>query len=207
MNWIDEQNKRMEESRNLKKEAGLNEKLLNQMQGRWEGGKNSTGPITDWHRKKLSEAKIGKKRNKDSVERSINGLKQTWIEKMASIHSVESIKEAQMINGNHQANTCKYLKITFHTYKKLLNYYGLEQKKKSKVEKAEFAKTKQSTPVLVWKEGKNGKPIGKPTEYYSVSECCRTLGLPNKGRMLEKMSKGLPYHGYFFRKVNDNLEI
>jgi hypothetical protein len=79
----------------------------------------------------------------------------------------------------------------------------LEDKKKSKEEKSEFARTNQSDAVLVWKEGKSGKPIGKPTEYYSVTQCYRALNLPNKGRMLAKMAAGLPYHGYFYKKVKD----
>ena len=159
-----------------------------------------TQKATDKTKMILSKAHIGKKRTADSVGRSIKGLKQTWIEKMALIHSRDSIIEAQIRNDNHQANILDDLKITFNTYMKLLKHYGLEDKKKTNEEKTQWAKTNQSDAVLVWKEGKSGNPIGKPKTYYSVSECCRALSLPNKGRMLEKMSKGLPYHGYFFQK-------
>ena len=43
------------------------------------------------------------------------------------------------------------------------------------------------------------RPVGKPTEYYSVSECVRELEL-HKGNMIRNMNNGTPYRGMFFKK-------
>lgn len=156
---------------------------------------------SDETKEKWSKAKIGHKRNKDSVNRSINGLKQTWIEKMALVHSKDSIIKAQIVNDNHQINICKELNITINSYKKLLKYYNLEEKKKTQNEKNEWARINQSNAILVWMCSKvnPNKKIGKPKEYYSVSACCNAFEPKlHKANMLNNLKNGTPYRGMIF---------
>lgn len=151
-------------------------------------------------RRILSNAKLGHKRSEASVKKSIDGIKKTkWLQLLEK-YSLQSILDAQSNNDNHQSNTCKELGISFLAYKKLCKHYDIELKK-SNYEKTEFARTKQSKPILVWQCSKTEpfRPIGKPKEYYSVSECCRILEL-HKGNMLKHMKDGTPYRKMFFKK-------
>lgn len=179
----------------------LNE-LTHQKLSQSEAGKNNKGTKHSHETKrKFSNAKIGKKRNEDSVERSIIGTKQTkWLQLLEK-YPLKFILDAQLNNGNHQSNTCKELLISYHAYKKLCIHYNIEIKK-SNYEKTEYARTKQSNAILVWKSSKKEpyKPIGKPIEYYSVSECCRVLKL-HKPNMLRNMNNGTPYRNMFFKKL------
>ena len=148
--------------------------------------------------------KVGTKRDISSVKRSIKGTKETrWLQTLSK-SSYDDIIKAQTKYGNHQGNTMKELNISFHPYKKLCKYYGIELKK-SNYEKAEHARTQQSEGILVWKCSKTKpfKPIGKPKKYYSVRECCRSFQ-PNlhKANMLRNMNNGTPYREMFFQKVN-----
>jgi hypothetical protein len=149
---------------------------------------------------KFSKAKIGKKRDENSVKKSIIGSKETkWLQLLEK-YPLEQIQKVQEKNGNHQANTCSELGISFLSYKKLCKHYNIE-KKKSKEEKQEYAKTQQAQPILVWKSSKQ-KPyvkIGKPKEYYSVTFCCNSFEPKlHKGNMLNNLTKGTPYRGMFF---------
>jgi len=148
----------------------------------------------------LSKAKIGKKRDEQSVKKSIIGSKETkWLQLLEK-YPLEQIQKVQKKNGNHQANTCSELGISFLSYKKLCKHYNIE-KKKSKEEKQEYAKTQQAQPILVWKSSKQ-KPyikIGNPKEYYSVTFCCNSFEPKlHKGNMLNNLTKGTPYRGMFF---------
>jgi hypothetical protein len=151
---------------------------------------------------KLSKAKIGYKRNKVSVKKSNDGIAKTkWLQLLQK-YPLELIIKAQSNNDNHQFNTCKELCISFYSYKKLCNYYRIELKK-SNNEKGEFARTKQSEPILVWQCSKSEpfRPIGKPKEYYSVSFCCNSFEPKlHKGNMIRNMNNGTPYRGMFFKK-------
>ncbi len=156
---------------------------------------------TDKTKKIWSEKKIGHKRNEDSVQKSIKGIKETkWLQLLEK-YPLQSILDAQINNGNHQSNTCKELGISYYAYKKLCIYYNIEIKK-SNYEKTEYARTKQSEAILVWKCSKRKpyRPIGNPIKYYSVSECCRALEL-HKPNMLRNMKNGTPYRNMFFKKV------
>jgi hypothetical protein len=151
-----------------------------------------------------SEKKIGYKRNKDSVQKSNNGIAKTKWQQTLDRFSKEDILAAQKKHGNHQNNTMKELGISFTPYKKLCNHYGIELKK-SNYEKTEFARTKQSEPILVWKCSKKEpyKKIGKPKKFNSVSECCRAFEPKlHKSNMLRNMQKGTPYREMFFEKIN-----
>ncbi len=156
---------------------------------------------------KFSKAKIGTKRNKDSVRRSIKGSKETkWLQLLEK-YPLQTILDAQSNNGNHQYNTCKELGISYHSYKKLCIHYDI-QIKKSNYEKTEYARTKQSNPILVWKCSKQKpyRPIGKPTQYYSVSECIRVFENQkdiklHKGNLLRNEKNNTPYNNYFFKKI------
>ena len=80
-------------------------------------------------KKKLSKAKIGHKRNKVSVKKSIDGTKKTkWLQLLEK-YPLKSILDAQLNNDNHQFNTCKELGVCHSSYKKLCKYYGIELKK------------------------------------------------------------------------------
>ena len=137
---------------------------------RSEGGKANKGnKLSNEHKKLLSKLKIGTKMSKEAVAKSIAGSKETKWNQLLEKYPLNLIKKIQKKHNNHQTNTCKDLGISFISYKKLCKHYNIE-KKKSSNEKAEYAITKQSNPILVWKE-KNGIKIGKPTHYYSVSEC------------------------------------
>ena len=203
MNWIDELNDRMEKSRLAKKEAGITEALIKRKQSSFEGGIANKGRKHANETKKIwSEKKKGHKRSEESVQKSIEGSKETkWLQLLEK-YPLEIILNAQNNNGNHQFNTCQELGISHTSYVKLCKYYNIE-KKKSKSDIADDIKQKYSDPVLVWKSSKN-KPfhkIGKPKEYYSVSFCCKELNL-HKGNMLANMRKGRAYNGYFFEKKN-----
>lgn len=156
-------------------------------------------------KQKWSKIKIGHKRDKNSVRKSILGTKETkWLQLLQK-YPLKNILTAQKNNGNHQCNTCTELGISYNSYKKLCKHYDIETKK-SDYEKTEYARTKQSNLILVWKCGKRKpyKPIGKPTEYYSVSECIRQFKLKgiylHKGNLLRNEKKNTPYNGYFFKK-------
>ncbi len=166
-----------------------------------EAGKANKGIKHSEETKKIwSERKIGYKRSKDSVQKSIEGTKETRWQQTLNRLSKQDILNAQSKHGNHQTNTFKELGISFNLGKKLCKHYGIELKK-SNYEKTEFARTKQSEPILVWKcsKVKPFRPIGKPKVYYSVSECCRVLEL-HKGNMLRNMNNGTPYKDMFFQK-------
>jgi hypothetical protein len=167
-----------------------------------EAGKNNKGvKHTEETKRKFSNAKVGIKRDEDSVRRSIIGTISTRWEQTLNRVSKEDILAAQKKCGNHQSNTMNELGISFTPYKKLCKHYGIELKK-SNYEKTEYARTKQSQAILVWQCSKTQpyKRIGLPVQYYSVSECCRILAL-HKGNMLRNMNNGTPYRNMFFQKV------
>jgi hypothetical protein len=157
---------------------------------------------TDKTKMILSKAKIGHKRTKESVKKSIEGTKQTkWLQLLEK-YPLNNILKVQKNNGNHQFNTCAELGISYYSYKKLCKHYDI-QIKKSDYEKTEFARTKQSEPILVWKCSKRKpfRPIGKPKEYYSVRFCCNSFEPKlHKGNMLRNMKNGTPYRDMFFEK-------
>jgi hypothetical protein len=159
---------------------------------------------SDESKSKFSKAKIGYKRSKNSVEKSIKGTKQTkWLQLLEK-YPLQCILDAQTNNGNHQSNTCKELGISHTAYKKLCNHYNIEIKK-SNYEKGEFSKVKQSKSILVWKCSKKEpyKKIGKPKEYYSVRFCCNSFEpILHKGNMLRNMKNGTPYRDMFFEYKN-----
>jgi len=154
-----------------------------------------------------SQKKIGHKRDKQSVKKSIEGTKKTkWIQLLEK-YTKKNVLTAIKNNGNHQTNICKELGCNSPTLKKLCKHYQIIIPKKSNIERTEYAKTKQSNPILVWKCSKREpyKAIGKPTEYYSVSECIRQFQLNginlHKGNLLRNEKNNTPYNGYFFEKV------
>jgi hypothetical protein len=151
-------------------------------------------------KQKFAKAKIGKKRNKKSVEKSRVGIIQTKWEQSLQRLSKEDILAAQEKHGNHQQNTMKELGVSFHFYKKLCKHYGLEKKKSNK-EKCEYAIQNQSEKIMVYQCSKREpyRPVGKPKIFYSVSQCCRELEL-HKGNMLRNMRNGTPYRNMFFKK-------
>lgn len=203
MNWIEKANERMRNSILSKKEAGITEGLIRRKQASYEGGLSNKGKKHSDETKKIwSERKIGKKLPKERVEKSRIGIIQTKWQQTLNRLSKEDILNAQKKHGNHQTNTMKELDISFHPYKKLCKHYGIELKK-SNYEKTEFARTKQSEPILVWQCSKREpfRAIGKPKEYYSVSECCRSFEPKlHKSNMLRNMKNGTPYRGMFFEK-------
>jgi len=152
---------------------------------------------------KFRKAKIGTKRDIDSVKKSIEGTKQTRWQQTLNRLSKEDIINAQKKHGNHQSNTMNELGISFTPYKKLCKHYDIELKKSPK-EKTEWAIQNQSEAVLVWKCSKTQpfRKIGKPKKFYSVSQCCRAF-VPNlhKGNMLRNMKNGTPYRDMFFEKI------
>jgi arginyl-tRNA synthetase len=163
---------------------------------RSEGGKANKGSkLSNEHKKLLSKLKIGTTMPKESVAKSIAGSKETKWNQLLQKYPLNLIKKVQKKHSNHQTNTCKELGISFLSYKKLCKHYNIE-KKKSSIEKSEYAITKQSNAILVWKE-KNGNKIGKPTEYYSVSECVRALSL-HKPNMLRNLKNETAYRNMFF---------
>jgi bacteriocin-like protein len=167
-----------------------------------EGGLSNKGiKHTEESKQKFAKAKIGKKRDKVSVEKSNKGIAEVKFKQLIDKHPKDSIVSAMEKHGNHQRKVCEEIGYTFYTHKKVCKYYGLDINKKSVIEKAEFAITKQSEPILVWMCSKREpyKPIGKPKEYYSVSECVRQLGL-HKANMIRNMNNGTPYRGMFFKK-------
>jgi hypothetical protein len=156
---------------------------------------------------KWSKIKIGHKRDKNSVKKSIEGSKETkWLQLLEK-YSKKLIQKAIKLHGNHQNNICSELKCGIRTLRKLCKEYKIDIPKQSKEEKQNWAKTTQSNPILVWKCGKREpyKPIGKPTEYYSVSECIRQFELKginlHKGNLLRNEKNNTPYNGYFFKKI------
>jgi len=207
MNWIEEHNKRMEESRNRKKEAGLTEKVISQMQGRWEGGSANKGrKQSEEVRKILSESKIGSKRSKESVKKSIEGTKETkWLQLLEK-YPLDLILNAQNKHGNHQNNTCNELGISFKSYKKLCKHYDIE-KKKSDEEKQDWAKTEQSEAVIAYHYDKS-KPNGKGEyigEYYSISEAARKLNIPKcRGHIIAVLKKRRPHTNKFYFEYKNN---
>ena len=153
-------------------------------------------------KKKWSQAHKGKKLSKEHIEKVKTKGKQTkWLQLLEK-YPLQIILKAQTKHGNHQQNTCNELGISFLSYKKLCKHYGLNLKK-SNYEKTEFARTKQSEPILVWQCSKREpfRPIGKPKEYYSVSFCCNSFEPKlHKGNMLRNMNNGTPYRNMFFKK-------
>lgn len=158
-------------------------------------------------KQKFAKAKIGKKRNKKSVEKSRIGIIETKWEQLLQKYPLEKLIKAQEKHDNHQANTCKELGISFYSYKKLCEHYALEKKKCNK-EKCEYAIQNQSEGIMVWQCSKREPytPVGKPKKFYSVSECCRVLGL-HKGNMLRNMKNGTPYRNMFFQKINSSVDL
>jgi hypothetical protein len=203
MSSVKELNDIMEQSRLKKKEAGLNTKTIRLKQSQWEAGKSNKGRKHSEETKKIwSEIKVGHKRSKASVQKSIEGTKETRWQQTLNMVSQQDILNAQVKHGNHQTNAFKELGISFYVGKKLCKHYGIELKK-SNYEKTEFARIKQSEPILVWKCSKQKpfRPIGKPKIYYSVSECCRSFEPKlHKGNMLRNMNNGTPYRDMFFQK-------
>ena len=153
-------------------------------------------------KKKWSEAHTGKKMSKEHLEKIHTKGKQTkWLQTLNRL-SKQDIIDAQAKHGNHQTNVFIELGISFSLGKKLCKHYGIELKK-SNYEKTEFARTKQSEPILVWQCSKREpfRPIGKPKEYYSVSFCCNSFEPKlHKGNMLRNMNNGTPYRNMFFKK-------
>lgn len=195
---IGEINQRLRELNKKYKKSGLTDGKISQKAAASAWSKNNlTGiKLSDEHKTKLKKAKIGNKRTIESINKSIIGTKETKWNQLLEKYPINLIKKAQNKHNNHQTNTCKELGISFLSYKKLCYFYGIE-KKKSSIEKGEFAVKKQSKAILVWKE-KNGKKIGKATEYYSISECVRILNL-HKPNMLRNMKNGTPYRGLIFQ--------
>lgn len=150
----------------------------------------------------LSKAHTGKKMSKEHLQKIHTKGKETkWLQLLEK-YPLQTILDAQSNNDNHQSNTCKELGISFTAYKKLCKHYDIELKK-SIYEKSEFARTKQSEPILVWECSKREpfRPIGNPKEYYSVSECCRSFEPKlHKGNMIRNMNNGTPYRNMFFKK-------
>jgi hypothetical protein len=166
-----------------------------------KGRKHSEQTKSKW-----SKIKIGHKRDKISVKKSIEGSKQTkWLQLLEK-YPLKNILIAQKNNGNHQYNTCKELGISYPSYKKLCINYDI-QIKKSNYEKTEFARNKQSTPILVYKCSKTKpyRPIGKSTEYYSISECIRQFEIKgiklHKGNLIRNEKNNTSYNNYFFKKI------
>lgn len=154
-------------------------------------------------KKKWSEAHIGKKMDIHHANKLHQGRKNNAFERLIERVSKEDILKAIQLNGNHQSNTINYLGISIHTFKKLCNHYNITPLKKSPKETGDFSVKNQSEPVKVWVATENG--IGEfYNEFYSVSECCRVMGL-HKGNMLRNMKNGTPYKGYFFKKENPPL--
>lgn len=203
MSSVKELNDIMEQSRLKKKEAGLNTKTIRLKQSQWEAGKSNKGrKHSEETKKKWSEAHTGKKLSKEHIEKVKTKGKQTkWLQ-LLERYPLQTILDAQLNNGNHQTNTCKELRISFYSYKKLCKHYGIELKK-SNYEKTEFARTKQAEPILVWQCSKREpfRPIGKPKEYYSVRFCCNSFEPKlHKGNMIRNMTNGTPYRNMFFKK-------
>jgi len=169
-----------------------------------EGGQSNKGKKhSEETKKKWSEAHKGKKLSQEHVEKVITKGKQTkWLQLLEK-YPKDIILAAIEKHGNHQQKICEEMGYTFYTHKKLCNHYGIDIKKKSNYEKTEFARTKQSEPILVWQCSKREpfRPIGKPKEYYSVSFCCNSFEPKlHKGNMLRNMNNGTPYRGMFFKK-------
>lgn len=181
-------------------DGDLNKYTIQQL-SQSEAGKNNKGVKHSEQTKKIwSDKKIGIKRDEDSVRRSIIGTISTRWEQTLNRVSKEDILAAQKKCGNHQSNTMNELGISFTPYKKLCKHYGIELKK-SNYEKTEYARTKQSQAILVWKCSKREpyKPIGKPKEYYSVTFCCNSFEPKlHKGNMLRNMKNKTPYRDMFF---------
>lgn len=167
------------------------------------GGLSNKGiKHSDETKKIWSEKKKGHKRNEESVQKSIEGSKETKFLQLLETYPKKMIVDAIKKHGNHQNNICNELKCGIITLRKLCNHYKIEIPKKSNIERTEFAKNNQSESVLVWKVSADNKTkIGNPKEYYSVSECARQLQL-HRGNLISNMAKGRAYNGYFFEKKN-----
>ena len=162
-------------------------------------------PLSENARKNMSLAQIGRKRSKESVEKSSVGTSKTKWEQTLARLSKQDILDAQTKHGNHQRDTMEELNISFHPYKKLCKHYGIELKK-SIHEKSEWVRENQSDAVNVYlydktKEDTLGKYIGT---YYSIAEGCRQLNLPNARPAATMVANGKRPHtnGYVFRKIN-----
>ena len=167
-----------------------------------EAGKTNKGIKHSEEIKKIwSEKKLGHKRNKDSVKKSIEGTKETkWLqllEKYPKKDILNSIKK----NGNHQSNICTELGCGLITIRKLCKHYNIIIPKKSNSERASYAKIIQSKSILVWKCSKREpyKKVGKPKEYYSVTFCCNSFEPKlQKANMLRNLKNATPYRDMFF---------
>ena len=153
---------------------------------------------TEETRKKWSEVHTGKKMHKEHADKFHKGRKDNALERLLNRISKEDILNAIEIHKNHQSNIITHLGTNIHTYKKLCNHYGIVPPKQSSKDKIQFAVKNQSTPVLVWYSN-NGERGEFYEEFYSVSECCRVMGL-HKGHMLNAIKNNVPHKGYFFRK-------
>lgn len=204
MNWIQKANERMRNSILSKKEAGITEKVIKRKQASFEGGITNIGRKHSEESKKVwSEKKVGKKRNKKSVEKSRVGIIETKWEQLLQKYPLDKLLAAQKNHDNHQTNTCKELGISFYSYKKLCKHYCLEKKKSNK-EKTEWAIQNQSESIAVYKCSKREpfRRIGKPKIFYSVRSCCNAFTPKlHKGNMLRNMRNGTPYRNMFFEKL------
>jgi hypothetical protein len=206
MHWIDENNKRMEESITQKKQLGLTEKILKRKEAQSWGGKSHKGKkASDATKLQQSIARTGTKRSKESVEKSSIGTSKIRWEQTLERLSKQDILDAQAKHGNHQGNTMEELKISFHPYKKLCKHYGIELKK-SVYEKSEWARETQSEEVNVYRYDKTkedglGEYIGT---YYSITEGCRQLDILKCRAHAVSVAGGKRTHtnGYVFRKIN-----
>jgi hypothetical protein len=206
MHWIDEQNKRMEESIKQKKELGLTEKILKRKEAQSWGGRANKGRKQSIETKRiLSNSHIGIKRSHESVEKSSIGTSKIRWEQTLQRLSKQDILDAQAKHGNHQTNTFKELNISYGVGKKLCKHYGIELKK-SVYEKSEWVRENQSEEVNVYDYDKNkqdglGDYIGT---YYSITEACRQLKILKSRPHATQVSNYKRNHtnGYVFRKIN-----
>ena len=157
-------------------------------------------------KKKWSEAHKGKTISTEHSSKIVKGRKEQAKKDRLKKISKEDILKAIEIFDNHQTNIINHLNTNFRTYKKLCKDYGIESPKKSQKDKIQFAIKNQSTAVFVWNSN-NGKIGEFYKEFYSVSECCRVMGL-HKGHMLNAIKNNISHKGYFFqKKLDENLEI
>lgn len=149
-------------------------------------------------KKKWSKAHTGKSVPKETTIAATKGRKEQAWNLLLSRISKEDILNAIDVHKNHQTNIITQLDTSYYTYKKLCKYYNIIPPKKSLKDKTDFAVNNQSEPIKVWIANESG--IGEfYNEFYSVSECCRVMGL-HKGNMLRNMKNQTPYKGYFFKK-------
>ena len=197
MGWIENINKKMEESRSDKKEQGLTINRVRRMDASAKGGLAQKGKKhTEETKNKWSNSKIGKKRDKDSVQRSIEGSKKTKFLQLLERYPKEYILAAQTKYDNHQHNICIELGASISTLRKLCKHYELSVPKKSNEEKTEWARENQSKAVIAYhydklKDNGKGEIIG---EYYSIAEAARELKIAKcRGHIIAVLNKKRPH--------------